>query len=96
MRLEKHELRRRWSELRELVNAWDPIGVIGIGAPLDEYDCLIGPLLRMLESGESDKAIVAYLHREGTEHFGVVLHNADAFAVQAKDWYEQRWPRATT
>lgn len=45
MRLTAAGLKRRFAELRALVNEWDPIGLIEAGAPEDEFDCLVGPIL---------------------------------------------------
>jgi hypothetical protein len=43
----KAEVRRKQQELRQLLNEWDPIGVMpGQLAPSDEYDCLLGVLVR--------------------------------------------------
>ena len=53
MRAKAKQIRDRWSELRTLVNDWDPVGLIAAGAPTDEYDCVSGPLLRRLEEQAS-------------------------------------------
>ena len=44
VRLTAAVLKRRFAELRDLVNEWDPIGLIDTGASREEYDCLVGPL----------------------------------------------------
>jgi hypothetical protein len=54
MRLTKEHSRERWNELRDLVIAWKPNGLIAIGSPRDEYDCLLGPLMRDLEQGAAE------------------------------------------
>jgi hypothetical protein len=55
--------------LRDLLNAWDPIGVEG--ANDDEYDCLIPQLLTRLGQGADAKAISAFLFAELVDHFGL-------------------------
>ena len=95
MRLEKHDLRQRWAELRSLVNEWDPIGLIEDGAPVDEYECVVGPLLRMLEERAPQAEIAAFLGAEFDEHFGVPIADAQVFAARAASWYEARWPATT-
>ncbi len=95
MRIEKHELRQRWGELRALVNEWDPVGLIGAGAPLDEYECVVGPLLRMLEERAQEAEIAAFLGTEFDEHFGVPVADARVFAGRAASWYKTRWPATT-
>ena len=47
-----------YSELRSLLNEWDPIGVADV-AP-DEYDCLNGPLVLMLVEGASRDQIADF------------------------------------
>lgn len=89
--LSKQESRMRWRELRQLVNQWDPIGLISMGAPEDEYECVVGPVLRMLESSESPGAISSYLEAEFAEHFGMPGVTAFEFANQAIEWYRERW-----
>lgn len=34
--------------VRQVVNAWDPLGLIAIGAPDDEYDAEVSDLARMV------------------------------------------------
>ncbi len=57
--------------LRELLNAWDPIGIIEHGAPHDEYDCLIAPILDQLEDGAEPPELAAFLRFELVDHFGL-------------------------
>lgn len=57
--------------VRAILNAWDPIGVIEHGAPPDEYDCLIAPILDRLAAGADPPAIAAFLHAELNDHFGM-------------------------
>lgn len=92
MRITRQQLRQRFSELRDLVNAWDPVGLIASGARLDEYDCIVGPVLRRLEEHQSATMIAAYLSTEFNEHFGVPARDPEVFAEQAVAWYSQRWP----
>jgi hypothetical protein len=93
MRLAAAALKRRFAELRDLVNEWDPIGLINTGAPEDEYDCLVGPILRRLEAETSVHEIAAFLDHEMVEHFGVSgVTGSLAFAVKAQAWYIERWP----
>jgi hypothetical protein len=95
MRLEKQELRTRWRELRTLVNEWDPIGLIADGAPPDEYECVVGPLLRMLEEKASPTEITGYLSREFEDHFGLAADNTEEFTTRVAQWYRQNWPETT-
>lgn len=57
--------------LRELLNGWDPIGVIEHGGPHDEYDCLIAPILDRLGDGAGSSEIAALLRTELADHFGL-------------------------
>ena len=91
--MNKEQSRQRWRELRDLVNTWDPIGLIAIGAPQDEYECVVAPVLRLLEQGASQEAIVSYLAGECSDHFGAPIAESSAreFAARAKTWYQLRW-----
>ncbi len=61
MRLSKEHSRKRWRELRDAVNEWDPVGLIELGAPVDEYECLVGPLMRMLGKNTKEDIAIIFL-----------------------------------
>jgi hypothetical protein len=66
--LSKVQSRARWSELRALLCEWDPIGVMSEPEwPRDEYDCMVAPIMRLLEVGASEENIAGYLRTEITE-----------------------------
>jgi hypothetical protein len=93
--LSRSQLRTRYRELRDLMSVWDPIGVMDDPEwPRDEYDGLVGPVLRRLEAGEAIEALSVFLETEVRAHFGVepVPGAARAFAERAVAWYRQRWP----
>ena len=95
MRLTRAELRERFAELREIINGWDPIGVLRTpDGPSDEYECVVGPLMRQLEDGAPVAVVAQYLSEEFTGHFGLSIpeERIQAWAAQAKDWYSARWP----
>lgn len=51
-----------FTELRHLLLLrWDPIGVYGEPAAVDEYDDYVLPLGRMLRDGASEEQVAAYL-----------------------------------
>ena len=88
MRAKAKKIRDRWSELRRLVNDWDPVGLIAAGAPTDEYDCISGPLLRCLEEQASAGEIAEYLTGEFRDHFGVRISDAPVFARRVVSWHQ--------
>jgi len=92
--LSKRELRQRWAQLRSLLCSWDPIGVMDIPDwPLDEYDCLIGPLLTLLQAGADCDAIGSHLRKEIDEHFGLSPEHYDfrVIAARMRTWFDQGW-----
>ena len=97
MHLDKQGSGRRWLDLQAQFNAWDPLGMIAMGMPSDEYDCVLGPLMRMLERGEEPETIAAHLDREFVEHFGDTPRDfgSTGFAVQARRWFDQHWKGTT-
>jgi hypothetical protein len=92
MHLSAADLKRRFAELRDLVTEWDPLGLIEAGAPFDEYDCVVGPLLRRLEAGASVTSLAGYLDKEIRDHFGTPAEGIEAFAIRATQWYSTHWP----
>ncbi len=92
--LSKAESRKRWSEIRDLLNEWDPIGVTSLSDwPRDEYECLAGPLLRLLEASASQSEIAGYLRGEIENHFGLDPSRYDFLVVAARlqAWFAERW-----
>jgi hypothetical protein len=63
-----HETQR---QLRRILMGWDPIGVAGMPQAADEYDCMMGPLLRMLYEGARPSRIEQWLTQELKAHFGL-------------------------
>ena len=79
------------SELRYLLNRWDPIGVYdpALDFPPDDYDCLLAPLLTRLSRGDSRAELSEFLWHEIEDHFGLdpLSCRSDAFAEQTLAWY---------
>ena len=76
-------------ELRLLLTRWDPIGVADDTEAADEYDCMIGPLYRLLQSGATTVEITGWLAAELDEHFGLagVPTTDQDFAVDLQRWW---------
>lgn len=95
LHLSRAEFRERFRELRDLINAWDPIGVLDDPSwPRDEYDALVGPVLRRLEAGDTPAELAEYLRAEVRDRFGL---DSDArppedVAAEMAAWYRARWP----
>jgi len=71
---------------------WDPIGVAGMPQAADEYDCLMGPLLRMLHEGARPSRIERWLTHELQAHFGLtpVPGREAQLASDLVDWRSRR------
>jgi hypothetical protein len=95
LHLSRAELRERFRELRDLINAWDPIGVLDDPDwPRDEYEGLVGPVLRRLEAGDTPAQLAAYLRAEARDRFGLDPDGCppEAAAARMVAWYRTRWP----
>jgi hypothetical protein len=89
--LTKDKSRQRWSELRALLNNWDFIGVVPDGRHT-EYDCLIGLLMRRLESGQSAEDLAQFLGQQIPDHFGLdEVRGIAEFSSNAKIWFDTNW-----
>ncbi|MNC27505.1 hypothetical protein D3C76_164020 [compost metagenome] len=64
-----------YPQAEALVNAWDPIGLIGGGAPPDEYDCITVQLLELLDQGKNEAEIYEFIILELYDHFGMGLNS---------------------
>ena len=78
--------------VRSHVNAWDPIGLVSLGCPDDEYDCIATPLIGLLARGASDEEVLAWLDRMIPDHFGEPCPTGAAtFLVQIREaWATMR------
>jgi hypothetical protein len=54
-----------------LLEDWDPIGVKGLDGAKDEYDSYAVEILQMIDAGENEKNIFAYLRKMETVHMGL-------------------------
>ncbi len=59
------------------------------GAPEDEYECVTGPLLRMLAEGASAREIASYMNSELNDHFGARTQHVKEFAQATRAWYDR-------
>lgn len=71
----KHrEGKRRYLKLRgavsDAVNRADPIGLLALGAPSDEYDPEVGTVLPRLRDAASAEGLAVILHEEFIRWFG--------------------------
>ena len=64
------EYKNDFNKIRTLVNEFDPCGLIKIGAPLDEYDCLTNHLLSSHYNKTSRIEIKKLILHEIEYHFG--------------------------
>ncbi|MCX2923077.1 hypothetical protein [Streptomyces sp. NEAU-W12] len=75
------------SDLRHLLNEWDPIGVADLVQ--DEYACMPAPLLQRLRGGASQTEIGEFPRRELEDHFGLdpLGLRLEAMAARVIAWW---------
>jgi hypothetical protein len=62
-----------FERLRELVNSFDPLFLIDIGAPEDEYDSLTEKILSNVYDGKTKIEMTNLVRHEIQHHFGLVV-----------------------
>jgi hypothetical protein len=72
---------------------WDLLGVAGISEAADEYDCMVWPLVRLLDAGASTETICSWIESEVVDHFGVSV-NREREAALAKSLTARRRSRS--
>lgn len=79
-------------EVRALLMKWDAIGVADAPEAADEYDCMIGPLVRHLRDGADAALLRDWIARERVDHFGLSVDmGADrALADALLRWWHDR------
>jgi hypothetical protein len=90
------QMRRQARALQVLLNDWDPLCVVTSGGPSDEYDCLVWPLMRLLQEGATPEALTEQLAAALHDDFGVdpQLCATAVFAVRAKNWFDTQRDRS--
>jgi hypothetical protein len=89
---EGDRLRRRAARVSAWLDEWDFIGVYvdDYGPPPGEYDCLVWPLLRLLQENVSDSRIGGFLQRELRRHFGIGDdQDLPAVAARLRSWWQR-------
>ena len=76
------------AKIREVVNAWDPCGLIASEAPEDEYDSEVRDIYRVLRSGQaqSEEELSRRIAAILTEWFGHEFAAASCSEVAQKIW----------
>lgn len=79
-------------EVRALLMEWDAIGVADAPEAADEYDCMIGPLVRHLRDGADAVVLRDRIARERVDHVGLSTDlDADrALADALLHWWNER------
>ena len=93
MNITKAESRKRWNELRAMVIEWDPLGLIAMHAPQDEYDCVLPEILHRLQDGIPATQMSKQLFRHRSDHFGASPEALATlkFCRRAVHWYKKHW-----
>lgn len=72
--MDKSEAKQLMDKVRVIFNEWDFLGVVGAqddGGPLDEYDCLVGPVTTLISQGAKREKLEEYIKNELNDHFGI-------------------------
>lgn len=97
----KQKYKDLYPKVQLLVNQWDPVGLIGGGAPQDEYDCISVQLIELLLQGKKSSEMYDFIVHELDDHFGMgitsipdeykeqFIQKHTRFSEQITSWYEQ-------
>ena len=86
----RKQQRTERDQLLTLVNQWDPAGLIGAGAPRDEYAALVDQLFELLAGETAEAQVAAFLDSEVREQFGMAPPQAGQFAAKILAWSRLR------
>ena len=54
-----------------LLKQWDPIGIVELGGPNDEYDSYVWPIIAMIDGGANSSGLAAHLLDIETSRMGL-------------------------
>jgi hypothetical protein len=71
---------------------WDLVGVAGIPEAMDEYDCMISPILHRLFQGADTRSLADWISHERYSHFGAGPDEANdlRLAESLTRWWQRR------
>jgi len=90
MRPRARVVRDQLRELTDIFNAWDPADLISAGAPTDEYNCIVVPLLGMLAKGSSASEIEEWLRMQLKETFEADPESLGSFIRKIVVWFDAK------
>ena len=93
---QRRQDRQLLADVRARVWRWDPIGLAEMGAPKDEYDCLVGPISSALRRGVSAAELSSTLDGHISDHFGVAATGTPAFVDDLVKWHTTPSGRVTS
>ena len=82
-----------YDELRDLLNEWDPIGVMSEPDwPTNEYDAMLAPLREQLDEGATAGELEVFLERHVREYIGLEpdVDREARLAARLVEWYAAR------
>ena len=86
---DRHAIAQFLGEVRARIWTWDPIGLAEMGAPEDEYDCLVGPVTGALREHLSADVMADRLRLHVIDHFAVEPSGTEAFSDGIVAWYHE-------
>lgn len=75
----KNAYKNQYELVKNLINKFDPCGLIQAGAPDDEYDCLTTELISLVFKGTTIERIKKLIVDEMRDHFGVDLPTKEPY-----------------
>jgi hypothetical protein len=87
-----------WQQARHELQAQladgDAMDLLAAGAPADEYEVLVWPLMQQLDGGAGPEQLVAWLSTELPRRFGALpsVGEVETFARRTAKWFHARWP----
>ena len=78
MKVDKNRLREVKRQIRKvLLEEWDPIGIVDMGGPEDEYDAYIGPIFTALSKRSNQREVADLLRKIEMERMEYASENSD-------------------
>lgn len=74
--------------VRQLINKYDPIGLLGVGAPDDEYSSEAKMIARMVKPALSSEQLLDGVHAVFVVQFFTISGDRDKYAPLANELFE--------
>ena len=79
-----------YNNIKTLIDTWDPLGLLAMGCPKDEYESEIAEIQNLVHKEDSEEKIAETVHQIFSNYFGEIfdrtIEDCKSIAKQIKEY----------